>query len=83
MSATSTLETFRCMMCGHEYQEVVEKGEDKERTCSKCRSNSIRRLKRPLAGRQAASGGTTSRHADKETVKPSPSKGKTNGKGAG
>ena len=46
MTATSTLETFRCMMCGHEYQEVVEKGEDKERTCSKCRSNSIRHLKK-------------------------------------
>ena len=44
--ATTTLETFRCMMCGHEYQEQVEKGEDKERTCPKCRSNSIRHLKK-------------------------------------
>ena len=43
---TATLETFRCMMCGHEYQELVAKGEDKERTCSKCRSNSIRHLKK-------------------------------------
>jgi predicted Zn-ribbon and HTH transcriptional regulator len=42
---TATLETFRCMMCGYEFQEPVEKGEDKERTCMKCRSNSIRRLK--------------------------------------
>jgi len=42
---TATLETFRCMMCGHEYQERVEKGEDKERACPKCRSNSIRHLK--------------------------------------
>ena len=42
---TATLETFRCMMCGYEFQELVEKGEDKERTCAKCRSNSIRRLK--------------------------------------
>ncbi len=41
---TATLETFRCMMCGYESQELVEKGEDKERTCTKCRSNSIRRL---------------------------------------
>lgn len=49
MSATAkpviTTETFRCMMCGHEYQEQVERGEDKERTCPACRSNSIRRLK--------------------------------------
>ena len=38
---------LRCMMCGHEYQEKVEEGEDKERTCPKCRSNSIRVLKNP------------------------------------
>jgi predicted Zn-ribbon and HTH transcriptional regulator len=42
---TANLQSFRCMMCGYEYQEVVEKGEDKERTCAKCRSNSIRHLK--------------------------------------
>jgi predicted Zn-ribbon and HTH transcriptional regulator len=42
----ATVETFRCMMCGYEYQEKVEKDEDKERTCSKCRSNSIRHLKK-------------------------------------
>lgn len=41
-----TRETFRCMMCGYEYQETVEPDEDKERTCPKCRSNSIRHLKR-------------------------------------
>jgi hypothetical protein len=34
-------------MCGYEFQELVEKGEDKERSCAKCRSNSIRRLKPP------------------------------------
>ena len=39
------VETFRCMMCGYEYQEPVEPGEDKERSCPKCRSNSIRHLK--------------------------------------
>jgi len=41
-----TKETFRCMLCGHEYEESVEKGEDKERSCPKCRSNSIRHLKK-------------------------------------
>jgi predicted Zn-ribbon and HTH transcriptional regulator len=46
--ATTTLETFRCMLCGHEYQEQVEKGEDKERSCPKCRSNSIRHVKKRL-----------------------------------
>ena len=35
------LENFRCMMCGHTYQEPVEKGEDREWWCPKCRSNSI------------------------------------------
>ena len=54
---TATLETFRCMMCGYEYQELVEKGEDKERTCSKCRSNSIRHLKRKrTAGKEKTNG---------------------------
>jgi DNA-directed RNA polymerase subunit RPC12/RpoP len=38
-------ETFRCMFCGHEYQEEVEMGEDKERSCPKCRSNSIRHMR--------------------------------------
>ena len=42
----ATLETFRCMACGHQYQEKVEKGEDKERSCPKCRSSSIRLLKK-------------------------------------
>ena len=37
---------FRCMMCAHEYEEPVEKGEDKERACPECRSNSIRQLKK-------------------------------------
>ena len=38
---------LRCMMCGHEYQETVEEGQDEERSCPKCRSNSIRVLKAP------------------------------------
>jgi DNA-directed RNA polymerase subunit RPC12/RpoP len=41
-----TLETFRCMMCGQEWEDQVEKGEDKERACPDCRSNSVRKLKR-------------------------------------
>ena len=47
--AETTIETFRCMMCGHEYREPVVKGEDKERSCPKCRSNSIRHLKKRVA----------------------------------
>jgi predicted nucleic acid-binding Zn-ribbon protein len=43
---TATSEDFKCMMCGHEYQEMVEPDEDKERGCPKCRSNSIRHLKK-------------------------------------
>lgn len=37
---------LRCMMCGYEYEELIEQGEDRERTCPKCRSNSIRHLKK-------------------------------------
>jgi DNA-directed RNA polymerase subunit RPC12/RpoP len=44
--ATVTIENFKCMMCGHEYEDKMEKGEDKERSCPKCRSNSIRHLKK-------------------------------------
>ena len=50
--ATTTQETFRCMMCGHEYTEQVAKGEDKERSCPKCRSNSIRHLKKKAVSGQ-------------------------------
>ena len=42
----ATMEDFKCMLCGYEYQELVEEGEDKERSCPKCRSNSIRHLKK-------------------------------------
>ena len=44
--STATMQKFRCMACGHDYQESVAPGEDKERSCPKCRSNSIRHLKR-------------------------------------
>ena len=43
---TQTLEKFRCMMCGHEFEERVEPDEDRERSCPRCRSNSIRQLKK-------------------------------------
>jgi putative FmdB family regulatory protein len=45
-TVATTIETFRCMACGHEYDEEVKRGEDVERSCPKCRSNSIRRLKK-------------------------------------
>jgi predicted Zn-ribbon and HTH transcriptional regulator len=50
--ATATIEMFRCMLCGHEFSERVEKGVDKERSCPKCRSNSIRHLKKEAASPQ-------------------------------
>jgi len=52
----TTIETFRCMMCGHEYQEKVEKDEDKERSCPKCRSNSIRHMKAKSSSAAKAAG---------------------------
>jgi putative FmdB family regulatory protein len=60
MAATVT--TFRCMACGHEFEERVEPDEDKERSCPKCRSNSIRQLRAakraPPAGSPAGASGT-------------------------
>ncbi len=45
------------MLCGHQYTEPVEEGEDKERSCPSCRSNSIRHLKKkPGNGKASASG---------------------------
>jgi predicted Zn-ribbon and HTH transcriptional regulator len=58
---TAALETFRCMMCGYEYEELVVKGEDKERTCAKCRSNSIRHLRAKRAPKKEASSDRASR----------------------
>ena len=49
----TTLEKFRCMMCGHEFADLVEEGEDKERGCPKCRSNSIRKLRRASEPKEA------------------------------
>jgi len=37
------------MMCGHEYEEIVDPEKDEERSCPVCRSNSIRRLKKKKA----------------------------------
>ncbi len=45
----TSIGNFRCMMCGHEYELKVEADEDKERSCPKCRSNSIRHLKKKKA----------------------------------
>jgi Zn finger protein HypA/HybF involved in hydrogenase expression len=43
---TRTQKTFHCMMCAHEWQDDYDKGEDKERSCPKCRSNSVRLMKK-------------------------------------
>lgn len=39
--------TLHCMRCGHESrEEIVPSVEPKERACPRCKSNSIRKLKR-------------------------------------
>lgn len=35
---------FKCLKCGHEYTGMFDPGNVTERTCPKCRSNSVRRL---------------------------------------
>jgi predicted Zn-ribbon and HTH transcriptional regulator len=59
MSATVTQETFRCMACGHEYQDKVDPEADVERSCPKCRSNSVRHLKATRAAPAAAKDGAS------------------------
>ena len=37
---------LKCLRCGHEFTDPSLMGEPvKERTCPKCRSNSVRRIK--------------------------------------
>jgi predicted nucleic acid-binding Zn-ribbon protein len=36
--------TFKCLKCGHEYAGKYDPKNVTERSCPKCRSNSVRRL---------------------------------------
>jgi DNA-directed RNA polymerase subunit RPC12/RpoP len=36
---------FKCLRCGHEYVDSYEPGKMEERSCPRCGSNSVRRLK--------------------------------------
>ncbi len=38
---------FKCLRCGHEYVAPYDKQNLQERTCSKCNSNSVRKLRKP------------------------------------
>ncbi|MBN1351827.1 hydrogenase expression protein HypA/HybF [candidate division KSB1 bacterium] len=38
---------FKCLRCGHEYVDSHTPGVVVERSCPKCRSNSVRRIKSP------------------------------------
>lgn len=38
---------FECLRCGHKYVDTYTPGKVVERTCPKCRSNSVRRVKTP------------------------------------
>lgn len=38
---------FKCLRCGHEYTDDYIKGKVMERSCPRCRSNSVRRIKQP------------------------------------
>jgi DNA-directed RNA polymerase subunit RPC12/RpoP len=35
---------FKCLACGHEYSGMYDHDNVTERSCPKCRSNSVRRL---------------------------------------
>jgi len=42
MAAKET--NFKCLMCGHEYVGMFDPQNVTERTCPKCRSNSVRKM---------------------------------------
>lgn len=43
---------FKCLRCGYEYVGEYTPRVVEERTCPKCGSNSVRRLKSPPAGKE-------------------------------
>jgi len=36
---------FRCLRCGHEFVAPYDKDNPQERSCPKCKSNSVRRVR--------------------------------------
>lgn len=43
---------FKCLHCGHEYTAIYDAQNVAERSCPQCRSNSVRRLPNPKAGKK-------------------------------
>ena len=43
---------FKCLNCGQEYTALYDPNNVHERTCSNCRSNSVRRLPEGKAGKR-------------------------------
>jgi len=43
---------FKCLMCGHEYAGIYDHENVTERSCPKCRSNSVRRLPEEKAAKK-------------------------------
>ena len=41
--------SFKCLRCGHEFTLPYDKNVMVERTCPKCSSNSVRRIKKKPA----------------------------------
>lgn len=46
MSEKKEQSKFKCLRCGHEYIDYYKPKVVEERTCPKCGSNSVRRLKK-------------------------------------
>ncbi len=39
---------FKCLRCGHEFTGPYDRKMPIERSCPKCNSNSVRKVKRPI-----------------------------------
>lgn len=39
---------FKCLRCGHEFTGSYDKKMPIERSCPKCNSNSVRKIKKPI-----------------------------------
>jgi len=52
-----TLSKFKCLRCGHTYAAPFSQANPQERTCPKCRSNSVRRLKEDEPKAEGSVGG--------------------------
>ncbi len=57
MPITKRKAHFVCLRCGHGYQDEYSPQEIRERSCPRCASNSVRRVRKPAPSSRASPDG--------------------------